>query len=49
MIGYLQGLSSLSEATAAATLASRRYAKRQRTWLRSRMGDWRVLTLPLGG
>lgn len=41
LIGYLQGKTTLSEATEAAILASRRYAKRQRTWFRSRMGDWR--------
>ncbi len=41
LIGYLRGLSTLSDATDAAILASRRYAKRQRTWFRSRMGDWR--------
>lgn len=40
LIGYLQGKSNLSEATEAAILASRRYAKRQRTWFRSRMGAW---------
>ena len=41
LIGYLQGKSTLSEAIEAAILQSRRYAKRQRTWFRSRMGDWR--------
>lgn len=41
LIALLQGKSTLSEATAAAILQSRRYAKRQRTWFRSRMGDWR--------
>ena len=40
LINYLQGKSTLSEATLAAVLASRRYAKRQRTWFRSRMADW---------
>ncbi len=46
LIGYLQGKTTLSEATEAAILASRRYAKRQRTWFRSRMGDWR--SVPCG-
>jgi tRNA dimethylallyltransferase len=41
LIGYLQGKSTLSEAVDAAILQSRRYAKRQRTWFRSRMGAWR--------
>ena len=43
LIGYLHGESTLSEATSAAILASRRYAKRQRTWFRSRMGAWREI------
>jgi tRNA dimethylallyltransferase len=41
LINYLQGKSTLNEATLAAVLASRRYAKRQRTWFRSRMAAWR--------
>lgn len=41
LIGYFLGKTTLYEATAAAILQSRRYAKRQRTWFRSRMGDWR--------
>ena len=40
LIGFLQEKSSLSQAIEAAILASRRYAKRQRTWARSRMADW---------
>ena len=44
LIGYLQGKSTLSEAIEAAILQSRRYAKRQRTWFRSRMADWRSLS-----
>lgn len=43
LIGYLEGKSTISEATFAAILASRRYAKRQRTWFRSRMADWREM------
>lgn len=43
LIAYLEGKSTLSEATFAAILASRRYAKRQRTWFRSRMADWREM------
>lgn len=41
LMAYLDGACTLAEATEAAILASRRYAKRQRTWFRSRMGDWR--------
>jgi tRNA dimethylallyltransferase len=39
-INFLQAKSTLSEAIDASILASRRYAKRQRTWFRSRMGAW---------
>jgi len=37
---YLAGESSLSEATAKAKTETRRYAKRQMTWLRRFMKDW---------
>ncbi len=40
LIGHLRGESSLDQAVTAAILASRQYAKRQRTWFRSRMRDW---------
>jgi tRNA dimethylallyltransferase len=40
LINFLQAKSTLSEAIDASILASRRYAKRQRTWFRSRMGAW---------
>ena len=40
LINFLQAKSILSEAIDASILASRRYAKRQRTWFRSRMGAW---------
>ncbi len=43
---HLRGEISLQEALAAVRIATRRYAKRQRTWLRSRMGGWQVLSLP---
>jgi tRNA dimethylallyltransferase len=46
LIAHLQGRLSLSESVAAATLASRQYAKRQRTWFRSNMADWTHLYLP---
>ncbi len=41
LIEYFLGKTTLPEATLAAILQSRRYAKRQRTWFRSRMGAWR--------
>lgn len=37
---HLAGEITLSQARDAAVLATRRYAKRQRTWLRNRFGDW---------
>ena len=43
LVAYLNGLTTRSEAIFAAVLASRRYAKRQRTWFRSRMTDWREM------
>ena len=43
LVGYLRGESDLAGATAAAVTATRQYAKRQRTWLRSHMKDWRAL------
>jgi tRNA dimethylallyltransferase len=46
LIAHLQGRLSLDESVAAATLASRQYAKRQRTWFRSNMADWTQLYLP---
>ena len=41
LIAHLEGRLTLEEATAAGVLASRQYAKRQRTWFRSRMAGWR--------
>ena len=46
LIAHLEGRMTLADATEAAKLASRQYAKRQRTWLRSRMGGWREVTQP---
>ena len=43
LIAYLQGDSSLTEAKELAVTASRQYAKRQRTWLRKHMSNWRNL------
>jgi tRNA dimethylallyltransferase len=43
LMAALQGRMSESEAIAAAKAASRRYAKRQRTWLRRRMADWNAI------
>lgn len=40
LIAHLRGELSLEAATEAAQAASRQYAKRQRTWFRSRMKGW---------
>lgn len=37
---------SLEEAREAATIATRQFAKRQRTWFRSKMADWTKIALP---
>lgn len=46
LIAHLQGRMTLDAAIAAAKTASRQYAKRQRTWFRARMRDWRQIDLP---
>lgn len=40
LIAHLQGLMSLDQAREAATIATRQFAKRQRTWFRSKMKTW---------
>jgi len=40
LIAYVNGEISLSEARELATIATRQYAKRQRTWFRSKMKNW---------
>jgi tRNA dimethylallyltransferase len=40
-VAHLRGELSLEDALDRATAATRRYAKRQRTWFRGRMRDWR--------
>ena len=46
LIAHLRGGMTLEAAREAAVIASRQYAKRQRTWFRSRMGGWIELALP---
>jgi tRNA dimethylallyltransferase len=46
LIAHLKGEMTLAEASSAAILASRQYAKRQRTWFRSNMQAWKQLSLP---
>lgn len=46
LVAHLRGEMTLEEAQRAAILASRQYAKRQRTWFRNRMKEWQQHTLP---
>jgi tRNA dimethylallyltransferase len=46
LIAHLRGEMPLTSATEAATLASRQFAKRQRTWFRSNMQAWKQVSLP---
>ena len=41
LIAHLRGEMPLAEARALSIIATRRYAKRQRTWFRARMATWR--------
>ncbi len=43
LVAHLKGHISWQQAINAATLATRQYAKRQRTWFRNRMADWTEL------
>ena len=45
VIDYLEGRRNLSAARDLATIATRQFAKRQRTWFRSKMGDWQKLDI----
>lgn len=40
-MAVLDGSMTRDQAVTSATIATRRYAKRQRTWFRARMADWR--------
>ena len=44
LIEYNLGRISLEKATELAVIASRQYAKRQKTWFRKRMENWRTVT-----
>lgn len=46
LVAHLRGECTLDAAVAAARIATRQYAKRQRTWFRSRMRDWQPIRLP---
>ncbi|TRD21853.1 tRNA (adenosine(37)-N6)-dimethylallyltransferase MiaA [Palleronia caenipelagi] len=45
LVAYLRGEMTLTEARERSVIATRQYAKRQRTWFRSRMRDWRTLSI----
>ncbi|WP_138934007.1 tRNA (adenosine(37)-N6)-dimethylallyltransferase MiaA [Roseovarius arcticus] len=46
LAAYLRSEMPLQDATDAATIATRQFAKRQRTWFRARMNGWQAITLP---
>ncbi|EEW26373.1 tRNA (adenosine(37)-N6)-dimethylallyltransferase MiaA [Rhodobacter ferrooxidans] len=46
LVACLRGETDLATAVAAAKIASRQYAKRQRTWFRSRMQAWQSIAQP---
>lgn len=46
LMAYLNGDMTLDAAKDAAVIATRQFAKRQRTWMRSKMADWAHVTLP---
>ncbi len=46
LIDHLRGNRDLKDAVADAKTATRQYAKRQRTWFRSRMRGWAAILLP---
>ncbi len=43
LIAHLRGEISLEDARERAVIATRQYAKRQRTWFKARMSDWQHL------
>lgn len=46
LVAHLRGEMDLSAAQDAATIATRQFAKRQRTWFRGKMKEWHQVTLP---
>lgn len=46
LIAHLRGEITLEAAREAAIIATRQFAKRQRTWFRARMRNWQCLRLP---
>ena len=48
LISYIQGQISLEKAITNASIATRQYAKRQRTWIKARMRQWDDVTELIG-
>jgi len=46
LTAHLKGHISLDQAQETATLATRQFAKRQRSWFRNRMKTWQTIALP---
>lgn len=46
LIAHVRGNMSLDDAREVATIATRQFAKRQRTWFRARMGGWTPISAP---
>ena len=44
LVAHVRGELSLDDARAAAIIATRQYAKRQRSWFRARMKGWRTIS-----
>lgn len=45
LIAYLRDECTLDEAKESATIATRQFAKRQRSWFRNKMKDWQQVSL----
>ena len=45
LISYLRGECTLEDAKESATIATRQFAKRQRSWFRNKMQDWQQVSL----
>jgi tRNA dimethylallyltransferase len=46
LVAHVRGTLSLEEACARATILTRQFAKRQRTWFRARMSHWTPISGP---
>ncbi|MGB3244006.1 MAG: tRNA (adenosine(37)-N6)-dimethylallyltransferase MiaA [Sulfitobacter sp.] len=45
LVAYLRQEMTLDDAREAAIISTRRYAKRQRTWMRSKMAEWQAIKI----